>query len=59
MSNGKPVLWWSRCGKCNEKVEVRVPDIYTKEQVKEEFAKIGVQVLPCLCKKCLEKGIAT
>lgn len=53
--DGKQAIWWSMCGKCSTKVEIKVPDIFTKEQVKEEFAKIGIQVLPCLCAKCLKE----
>lgn len=55
MSDGKQSVWWSLCGKCNAKVEIRVPDVLTKDQVKDAFAKMGIQVLPCLCDKCLKE----
>jgi len=53
MSEGKVVLYFSECGKCSKRVELHAPDSWSKDQVKQAFAEVGIQVLPCLCAECL------
>lgn len=50
-------LWWTTCGKCNERLSITLPQGSTKQEVVDGFKEqLGVNVLPCLCKKCqLEK----
>lgn len=45
-------VWYIRCAKCNKKVEVIVPKMATKDEVKQAFLNIGAQAVPSLCQKC-------